>query len=116
MRKFIITALFGLAGALGGCEETPPRMPETLVPFAAITQRPSRPMVTLASAILPASDSDYEFPRAEKGVDGTYSLGDVSSYTLYRMDAQRIDDSPWGIGGYQYRWVVQQGFSVPPPP
>jgi hypothetical protein len=109
------------AALLAGCSETHAREarrtcpPPLLVPYAAIIQRPSHPMPALASAILPASDGDFFVPRGEKSVYGSFSIGDISSYTLYRMDSQLIDDTP-GSTSYQYRWVIQQGVAFPPPP
>jgi len=117
MRSVIVTIFLGLGAALGGCSQSQPATgertpPPLLVPSAAIIQRANRPMPALAWTVLPASDGDYDFPRGEKAVYGSFSLGDVSAYTLYTMDAQRISDSPGSVG-YQYRWVIQQGIAAP---
>ena len=119
MRGLIaVTSLSLFLGTLGGCSQSGvreaegSRSPRLYVPTASIAQTPQGAPAINAYAILPASDSfNLWVPRAEKGTDGPLILQEASSYSVFTYDQQLISNL-WGPS-YRYRWIVQQGVTLP---
>ena len=98
--------------ALCGCAASEPvvRSEGYYVPTVGMIQR--RGEAIPAGNLLASGDADIVIGRAEKYVEGPVQVGGISAYTTYTYDAQRLSDKQGSVG-YRYRWVVQQGISVP---
>jgi hypothetical protein len=96
------------------CAQPPAR--EVVAPVSAPTTGwvASRANPIDASQVLAGPEADLLTYRAEKVAYGPLPLGNVTAYTSYTYDAQRI--STYSGYGYRYRWVVQTGVAVPVSP
>jgi hypothetical protein len=82
------------------------------VPSAAIVQKPGFATAAQPNQVLPGSDGEVYFARGEKTVVGNTPIAEYSSYSIYTYDAQAIAIPGNGFG-YRYRWLQQQGISLP---
>jgi hypothetical protein len=87
-------------------------VPLYYVPSAAIVQKAGFATAAQPSQILPGSDGEVYIVRGEKTVMGNTPIAEYSSYSIYTYDAQAIAIPGSGFG-YRYRWVQQQGISLP---
>ena len=115
MSRLLAPILLTLSLTLGACSTSNPEYaaaPPLYVPTATITQRPDAPPAANAYAVLPESDSlTLWVPRQDKVTWGPYVLQQASSYSIFTYDQQLISN----IAGpsYRYRWITQQGVTVP---
>ena len=115
----LLTAVL-MTVSLAACSEAPKA--ETSARLLYVTPRllyvPSASMIASgkpamrAGDVLPASDGDVFIARGEKFIWGELPVAASSSYTTFTYDAQVISRDQGNVG-YRYRWVVQQGISLP---
>ena len=114
MPRPLTTILLALSLTLPACNTSNEKYAAgpLYVPSAATTQLPDAPPAANAYAVLPESDTLTLFvPREEKGAWGPYVLQQSSSYSVFTYDQQLISNL-WGPS-YRYRWITQQGVTVP---
>jgi hypothetical protein len=114
MPRLLTPILLTTTLTLAACS-TSPRVasPGALyVPTTTIIQSPNSPPAANAYAVLPESDSlTLYVPRADKFAWGPYVVQQASAYSVFTYDQQLISN----LSGpsYRYRWVTQQGLTVP---
>lgn len=100
-------------------QRIPTRYPRLTTPWTAmITPQTGEvgPLMSRGAAVADArhvlvDDQEFFVGRGEKYVSGPVELAAFSAYSTLQYDMQPIGTI--NGTGYRYRWVVQQGISVP---
>jgi hypothetical protein len=121
-RAHSIFAITSLAAICVGCSQqsektagisAAPALPSYVPSTSMVQPKTAEPQPTaLAFQVLPGANDDYFFVgRPEKAIYTTLPLSEISAFSIFVYDAQRI--SLPHSSGYRYTWHVKEGVSSP---